>query len=88
MNIANLEAYVEQQNRWTELFGQKPLSLLNEQDRQRIAQRLDADLSPENLTCDGELRGAELRDKERYLRRCVDELLSIDPSVEHYFMEF
>ena len=88
MNIANLQAYVERQNNWTALFGQKPLSLLNAQDRQKIAQRLDSDLSPENLTCDGELRGAALRDKQRYLSRCVEELLSVDPSVNDYFMEF
>ena len=88
MNISTLEQYVERQNAWIALFGQPALSLLNAQDRKRIAQRLDSELSPENLTCDGELRGAALRDKERYLRRCVEELLSIDPSVEDYFMEF
>jgi hypothetical protein len=88
MNISTLESYVERQNSWTALFGQKPLSLLNAEDRKRIAQRLDSDLSPENLTCDGELRGAALRDKQRYLLRCVNELTSIDPSVSDYFMEF
>jgi hypothetical protein len=88
MNISALESYVERQNSWTALFGQKPLSLLNAQDRQRIAQRLDSDLSPENLTCDGELRGSDLRDKQRYLSRCAEELLSIDPTVSDYFMEF
>jgi hypothetical protein len=88
MNISTLESYVERQNSWTALFGQKPLSLLNAQDRQRIAQRLDSDLSPENLTCDGELRGSDLRDKQRYLLRCAEELVSIDPTVSDYFMEF
>ena len=88
MNTSALEQYVERQNSWTALFGQKPLSLLNEQDRRRLAQRLDADLSPENLTCDGELRGRELVEKQRYLSRCVQELLTIDPTVSDYFMEF
>jgi hypothetical protein len=88
MNISTLEQYVERQNSWIALFGQQPLSLLNAKDRQKIAQRLDSDLSPENLTCDGELRGAELRDKQRYLLRCVNELTSIDPTVSDYFMEF
>ena len=88
MNISTIESYVERKNSWSKLFGNKPLSLLNAQDRQRIAESLDADLSPENLTCDGELRGAELRDKQRYLLRCVNELISIDPSVQDCFMEF
>jgi len=88
MKKSALEQYVEQQNSWTELFGMKPLSLLNEQDRKRIAQRLDADLSPENLTCDGEIRGTALLTKQRYLRRCAEELLAIDPSVKEYWMEF
>ena len=54
MNISNLEAYVERKNSWGKLFGSKPLSLLNAEDRQKIADSIDADLSPENLTCDGE----------------------------------
>ena len=88
MNISTIESYVERKNSWSKLFGHKPLSLLNAQDRQRIAESLDADLSPENLTCDGELRGAELRTKQSYLLRCVNELVSIDPSVQDCFVEF
>ena len=88
MKKSALDLYVEQQNSWTELFGMKPLSITNEQDRRRIAQRLDADLSPENLTCDGELRGQALLTKQRYLKDCVEELLAIDPSVKEYWMEF
>ena len=60
MTTSAIEQYVDQKNKWADIFGGTKLSLLNAQDRQRIAQSLDADLSPENLTCDGELRGAEL----------------------------
>lgn len=84
MNIKALEQYVEQKNRWEAIFGRAPLSLLNAADRQRIAGNLDSDLSPENLTCDGEVRGAALRDKYAYLTRCAEELLSIDPTVKFY----
>ena len=84
MNISNLEAYVESRNAWAKIFGNKELSLLNAKDRQAIANRLDADLSPENLTCDGELSGAQVRQKQAYLFRCAEELLSIDPSVTFY----
>lgn len=84
MNIKALETYVEQKNRWGAIFGSKPLSLLNAADRQKIAESLDADLSPENLTCDGEVRGQALREKHAYLTRCAQELLSIDPAVKFY----
>jgi len=86
MNISTLEQYVEQKNKWRAIFNQKPLSLLNSQDRQAIANSIDSELSPENLTCDGELRGAQVRDKFRYLTRCAEELISIDPSVTFYEM--
>ena len=86
MNIANIEQYVENKNRWRLIFTQKPLSLLNAQDRQTLANSIDSELSPENLTCDGELRGAQVQQKFRYLTRCAEELLSIDPSVTFYEM--
>jgi hypothetical protein len=84
MNISTLEQYVEHKNRWRAIFNQKPLSLLNARDRQDIANGLDSELSPENLTCDGEVRGQALRDKQRYLFRCAEELISIDPTVSFY----
>ena len=86
MNISTLEQYVDQKNQWRAIFNQKPLSLLNKQDRQALANSIDSELSPENLTCDGELRGAQVRDKFRYLTRAAEELLSIDPSVTFYEM--
>lgn len=84
MNISNLEAYVERKNSWAAIFKGKQLSLLNAKDRQAIANSIDADLSPENLTCDGEVRGKALQDKARFLNRCAAELASIDPSVTFY----
>ncbi len=84
MNIATLEQYVEQKNSWGKLFGNKPLSLLNAADRQKIADSIDADLSPENLTCDGELPRSQVQARYRMLTRCAEELRSIDPSVTFY----
>lgn len=86
MNIHTLEAYVAQKNAWTRIFKGKELSLLNKADRQRIADMIDSDMSPENLTCDGELPPAEVRQRLRRLTRCAEELLSIDPSVTFYEM--
>ena len=79
-----IKEYVEQKNKWITMFGQPGLSLLDAKDRQRIAQNLDADLSPENLTCDGELRGAELQKRYNFLTKAAKELKSIDQTVEIY----
>ena len=86
MNISTLEAYVEQENKWSAIFGGKPLSLLNKADRQKIADKIDYALSPENLHCDGEITAAQARKKYQYLTRVARELQSIDPSVT--FWEF
>jgi len=86
MNIATIEQYVEQKNQWRAIFKEPALSLLNKQDRQAIANSIDSELSPENLTCDGELRGSQVQQKFRYLTRCAEELISIDPSVTFYEM--
>jgi hypothetical protein len=84
MNISTLEAYVEQRNAYAKIFGKAPLSLLKAEDRQRIADMIDGDLSPENLTCDGELSRSAVQAKYRQLTRAAQELQSIDPSVTFY----
>ena len=84
MNITTLEQYVEQKNRWAAMFGSPALSLLNSADRQKIAESIDADLSPENLTCDGELSAVQVRRRYQTLTRAAQELLSIDPDVVFY----
>jgi hypothetical protein len=84
MNISTLESFVERENKFGAIFGQPTLSLLNAKDRQRIAAKIDAALSPENLSCDGELPRAEVQRRFKFLTRCASELKSIDPSVEIY----
>jgi hypothetical protein len=84
MNISTLEAYVEQSNRWGAIFGNAPLSLLNAKDRQKIADKIDSELSPENLTCDGELSRSAVNAKYKMLTRAAQELQSIDSTVTFY----
>jgi hypothetical protein len=79
-----LTDYVEQQNRWMQIFGEKPLSLAIAADRQKIANRIDSDLSPENLTCDGELSRAAINAKYRMLNTAAQQLLQVDPDVTFY----
>ena len=83
-----LTAYVEQKNRWNALFKGEQFEVQSASGRRRVAQSLDADLSPENLTCDGEVRGVELRKKQDYLNQCVTELIRLDPAVKESFYEY
>jgi len=82
MNIKTLEAFVAQENRWMAARGAQPYSLLRARDRQEIASIIDARLSPENLTCDGELTRAQVNAKFRFLTRAAEQLMKLDPSVE------
>jgi hypothetical protein len=84
MNISTLEAFVEQENAWATAVKQPALSLLSAADRQSIAERIDSQLSPEWLTCDGELSRTEVNRRYRNLTKCAEQLLSIDPSVKFY----
>jgi hypothetical protein len=84
MNIATLEQYVAQKNAWGKIFGNRELSLLNATDRQTIANSIDSDLSPENLTCDGELPRSQVQARYKMLTRAAQELQSIDPAVTFY----
>ncbi len=79
-----LENYVEQRNQIRALFKQRPLSLKNAADRQQIADDIDCALSPENLTCDGELSRSVVAQKYRMLTRCAEQLRKLDPSVKFY----
>lgn len=84
MNISNLEQYVESKNRWRRIFGEPELTLLGANDRKIIADMIECDLSPENLTCDGEADPAYVRKQHAFLIRCAQELLSIDNTVSFY----
>ena len=79
--MQTLNNYVAQKNRWTAIFGDAPLNLNSAEDRVKIAQSIDADLSPENLACDGEASAHHVRTQGRMLRECAIQLLDIDSTV-------
>ena len=81
-----LQAFVQQKNTWYELFNKKPnyLDLDKPADRQRVANIIDAELSPENLTCDGELGVAQVRARRAALVAVAKELQKLDPGVKFY----
>jgi hypothetical protein len=83
-----LNAYVAQQNAWSKIWGEKPLSLDTAADRKRIAQKIDCALSPENLSCDGELPRAEVNRRYRELTAAARDLVKLDPSMAQHMYEF
>ena len=82
-----IEKYVEQKNAWRKIFSEQPLTLMSARDAQKIAEMLDSDLSPENLTCDGEVRGQALQTKRNFLVRAASELKALYPQVKMYEAE-
>jgi hypothetical protein len=82
--MQNLKAYVESKNKWTAIFGGRQLSLKNAADRQALADSIDAELSPENLTCDGELSRAQVQARYKALTTVAQELKAFDPAVKFY----
>jgi len=83
-NFKNLNSYVERKNSWSAMFGKKPLSLDSAADRQTIANSIDNELSPENLTCDGELSRSQVQARYNELTKVARELQQLDPSVKFY----
>lgn len=79
-----LAQFVKQRNQFNSLFGSKPLSLTSAADRQKIADIIDSALSPENLTCDGELSAGQVRSRYKELTKVASELKQLDPSVKFY----
>ena len=81
MKVSALTSYVDRKNSFGKLFNSKftQLSLQVAADRQRIAE-----LSPENLTCDGELPAAEVRARYNELMQAARELQKLDPAVKFY----
>ena len=80
----SLIAYVDRKNSFAKIFGSRQLSLQNAADRQAIADSIDADLSPENLTCDGELSRTQVQARYKALTKAANELQKLDPSVKFY----
>jgi len=79
-----LQAYIDQKNKWNAIFKGEQFELKSAQGRKRVAQSLDADLSPENLTCDGELPRAEVARRYKTLTKAAQELVQLDPTVKIY----
>ena len=80
--MKELIQFVERENQWSAIFKSPLLDLNSPKDRKAIAGKIDSCLSPENLSCDGELSRAQVNAKFKFLTRAAEQLMKLDPSVE------
>jgi hypothetical protein len=85
--MKQLNAYIAKTNQWNAIFKSTQYSLETHADRQRLADRIDSELSPENLTCDGELPRHVVQAKYNELTTAARQLKQLDPSVKFYEFE-
>ena len=84
-----LENFLKQKNHWNSFFKGPQYSLNSAAERQAVADMIDSALSPENLTCDGELPRAEVNRRYKELMTAARQLKKFDPEVKfcEYEME-
>ena len=82
-----LKNFVDQKNRWNSFFKGPQYTLNTAKDRQALADMIDSALSPENLTCDGELSRTEVNRRYKELMTAAKQLKKLDPSVKFYEYE-
>ena len=85
-----LNALIKQENDWSSMFNSKfaLYEVATAHGRERVAKMIDAKLSPENLSCDGELPRAEVNRRYRALTTAAQDLLKLDPSMAQFMYEF
>lgn len=82
--MSKLQDYIDEKNRWNRITNSRmypKVSNLLSNDKSDLAESLSADLSPENLTCDGELRGSALAKRAALLNGAVKELRAMGVAI-------
>ena len=84
-----LQAYIDRQNKWNSMFGNHtPYEVATAAGRKRVADMIDCALSPENLSCDGELSRTDTNRRYRELTAAARDLVKLDPSMAQHMYEF
>ena len=83
-----LQAFIDQKNHWNSFFKGPQYEITTAAGRQKVADMIDAALSPENLTCDGELSNAEVNRRFKELDAAAKQLRKLDPNVKFYEYEY
>jgi hypothetical protein len=79
-----LQKFIDQKNQWNSIFNGPQYEIQTAAGRQKVADMIDSALSPENLTCDGELGRTEVNRRYRELTTAARQLIQLDPSVKFY----
>jgi len=78
LTMQELTQYVARTNLMRNLFGDLDYDLNNVVHRRNLANDLERDLSPENVSCDGEVRGIALQQKVNHLRLVQKQLAFLE----------
>jgi len=82
--MKHLEQYLERMSFWRVNVEKKPaytIAGLTRAEAERVMESLEADLSPENLSCDGELSRSEQTKRFKLYSGAMKELNSLFPMV-------
>lgn len=79
-----LQTFIDQKNHWNSFFKGPQYEIKTAAGRQKVADMIDSALSPENLTCDGELSRTEVNRRYRELVTAAKQLKKLDPAVTFY----
>jgi hypothetical protein len=85
-----LNALIKLENDWSSMFNPKfvAFEVATVAGRERVAKMIDAKLSPENLSCDGELPRSQVQARYRALTAAAQDLVRLDPSMAQFMYEF
>jgi hypothetical protein len=88
----SLKKVIDDYNLWPKLTGKGTMlpenpKALTEQHAITLFHRLESDLSPENLHCDGEITPAQARDKYRMYQKAINQLEALGFSSSGYYLD-
>ena len=85
-----LNTLLKQENDWSGMFNPNFVAyeVATAAGRKRVAGLIDAKLSPENLSCDGELSRSQVQARYRSLNGAAKDLIRLDPSMVQFMYEF
>jgi hypothetical protein len=83
-----LQTFIDQKNHWNSFFKGPQFEIKTAAGRQKVADMIDNALSPENLTCDGELSRTEVNRRWKELNTAAKQLRQLDPAVKFYEYEY
>ena len=82
-----MQEFVAQKNHWNSFFKGPQYEIKTAAGRQKVADMIDSALSPENLTCDGELPRSQVNRRYRELMTAARQLKQLDPAIKFYEYE-